>query len=40
MIYKDWKENIQKLEIPLSEPFKLEDLTTDVEISRFVYQLI
>ena len=40
MIYKDWRENIQKLEIPLSDPFKLEDLTNDVEISRLVVFLL
>lgn len=36
MMYKDWKDNILKLKIPLSDPYKLEDLlTNDVEISRW-----
>lgn len=37
MIYKEWLEDLTQKEIPLSLPFKLEDiLTSDVEISRWV----
>jgi len=36
MVYKDWKENIRKFDIPLSKPFKLEELlTNEVEISKW-----
>lgn len=35
MIYQEWLEDLTQKEIPLSLPFKLEDiLTSDVEISR------
>lgn len=36
MVYRDWKNNINKLEIPLSKTFRLEELlTNEVEISRW-----
>ncbi|XP_074916070.1 dynein axonemal heavy chain 10 [Chelonoidis abingdonii] len=36
MIYHEWQEDIQSREIPLSQPFRLENLLTDdVEISRW-----
>lgn len=36
MVYRDWKNNINKLEIPLSKSFRLEELlTNEVEISRW-----
>lgn len=35
MTYKTWLSDVQKRNIPLSEPFKLENILTDeVEISR------
>ena len=38
MVYKLWQENVIDRNIPLSQPFKLEDLlTNDVEISKWVY---
>ena len=36
MIYRDWKNNIVKLDIPMSDPFRLEELlTNDVEVSKW-----
>ncbi|XP_038229191.1 dynein axonemal heavy chain 10 [Dermochelys coriacea] len=36
MIYHEWQEDIRSREIPLSQPFRLENLLTDdVEISRW-----
>jgi dynein heavy chain len=35
MVYGDWQEEVVNKEIPVSQPFKLEELlTNDVEISR------
>lgn len=39
MVYKDWVEDLHKREVPLSEPFKLEELlTNEVEVSKYVYK--
>ncbi|XP_064619187.1 dynein axonemal heavy chain 10-like isoform X2 [Lineus longissimus] len=36
MVYGDWQQEVQDKEIPLSQPFKLEELlTNDVEVSRW-----
>ena len=35
MVYHDWQEDISDREIPISDPFKIENLLTDdVEISK------
>lgn len=35
LVFKEWLKNLQAKEVPLSDPFKLEDLlTNDVEISK------
>ncbi|XP_054248884.1 dynein axonemal heavy chain 10 [Indicator indicator] len=39
MVYQVWQEDVVSREIPLSQPFRLENLLTDeVEISRWVSQ--
>ncbi|KAL5017096.1 hypothetical protein ScPMuIL_006685 [Solemya velum] len=36
MVYKDWKEDLVGRGVPLSDPFRIEDLlTNDVEISKW-----
>ncbi|XP_041455872.1 dynein heavy chain 10, axonemal-like [Lytechinus variegatus] len=36
MVYNDWQEDIKEREIPISDPFKVENLLTDdVEISKW-----
>lgn len=36
MVYTDWVEDLHKREVPLSEPFKLEELlTNEVEVSKW-----
>ncbi|ESO91629.1 hypothetical protein LOTGIDRAFT_122204, partial [Lottia gigantea] len=36
LVYQEWKNDLKEREIPLSDPFKLEDLlTNDVEISKW-----
>ena len=38
MVNTEWQDDILEKEIPLSQPFKLENLlTNDVEISRLVH---
>ena len=38
---QDWQEKIKEAEIPMTDPFKLEELLTDdVEISKWIAQLI
>lgn len=35
LVFETWKKDLIEKEVPLSQPFKLEDLlTTDVEISK------
>lgn len=35
MVYTDWVEDLECREVPISDPFKLEELlTNDVEVSR------
>lgn len=35
MVHKDWVEDLRRREIPISDPYKLEDLlTNDVEVSK------
>ena len=37
MVYGLWQKDIIEREIPLSQPFKLENLlTNDVEVSRYI----
>ena len=37
LVFRDWQVDIRNRGVPLSDPFKLEDLlTNDVEISRCV----
>lgn len=39
MVYTDWVDDLHKREVPLSEPFKLEELlTNEVEVSKYVYK--
>lgn len=36
MVYKDWKDDLVGRGVPLSDPFRIEDLlTNDVEISKY-----
>ncbi|XP_059165934.1 dynein axonemal heavy chain 10-like isoform X2 [Physella acuta] len=36
LVYKDWVNDLKERQVPLSDPFKLEDLlTNDVEISKW-----
>ena len=35
LVYKDWVNDLREREVPLSDPFRLEDLlTNDVEVSK------
>jgi dynein heavy chain len=35
MVFKDWVKDLTERGVPMSDPFKLEDLlTNDVEISK------
>jgi len=35
MVFKDWVKDLRERGVPMSDPFKLEDLlTNDVEISK------
>ena len=35
MVFKDWVTDLRSRDVPMSDPFKLEDLlTNDVEISK------
>ena len=37
LLYKEWFVDLKGKEVPLSDPFKLEDLlTNEVEISKYV----
>lgn len=37
MVYDDWQSDIIEREIPLTQPFRIEqNLTTDVEVSQWV----
>ena len=37
LVFETWKKDLVEKEVPLSEPFRLEDLlTSDVEISKYV----
>lgn len=36
LVFETWKKDLIEKEVPLSQPFKLEDLlTSDVEISKY-----
>ncbi len=40
MVYKVWQDDVLERAIPLSQPFKVEDmLTNDVEISKSVLKI-
>ena len=37
LVYKDWLDDLREKEVPLSDPYRLEDLlTNEVEISKYV----
>ena len=37
LVYEDWVNDLKTREVPLSDPYRIEDLlTNDVEISKYV----
>ena len=38
LVFETWEKDLMEKKVPLSQPFKLEDLlTSDVEISKYEY---
>ena len=41
MVYTDWVNDLKKRDVPLSDPFKLEELlTNEVEVSKYVHTIM
>ena len=41
LVYEDWVNDLRTREVPMSDPYRIEDLlTNDVEISKYVPQYI
>ena len=41
LVYEDWVNDLRTREVPMSDPYRIEDLlTNDVEISKYVPQYL